>query len=129
MTVGTFDLLHAGHVKLFTRCRALGRVLIGINTDRFVEEYKARPAWGEWERMTEASKYGEVFFHDDDMLGDLQTHRPHFLVVGSDWARKDYLEQIKVTQDQLDDLDVSVVYVPRTPGISSSELRKAHYRA
>jgi glycerol-3-phosphate cytidylyltransferase len=138
MTVGTWDLLHEGHRNLFHRCRLLTRagdwghdaeltdpVFVGVNTDDFVERYKGvRPHQPQELRALNAAKFGPVFYHDDHMIADLVTHRPQLLVVGSDWARKDYLAQIKVTQDELDELDVSVVYVPRTVGVSSTEERE-----
>ena len=41
-TGGTFDLLHAGHVKFLRRCAEFGRVVVALNTDEFVEQYKGR---------------------------------------------------------------------------------------
>jgi len=42
-TGGTFDLFHAGHVEFLRRCSDLGRVLVSLNTDEFIEEYKGKP--------------------------------------------------------------------------------------
>lgn len=124
MTVGTWDLLHEGHRNLFRRCAALGEVFIGVNTDRFVLEYKGLvPHDSEVTRLLNVRPFGREFLHDDRMEDDLRRFRPDVIVVGSDWARKDYHAQIKVSQDVLDSLNVSVMYVPATPGISSTELR------
>lgn len=124
MTVGTWDLLHFGHINLFRRCQGLGELYIGVNSDRFVLEYKGiTPAEPESRRMQNVEPFGLGFIHDDYMIGDLERIRPSFLVVGSDWHVKRYHEQIKVTQEELDELDVSVIYVPATKGISSTQLR------
>jgi len=41
---GTFDLMHAGHANFLRRCAELGdRVVIALNTDEFIEEYKGKP--------------------------------------------------------------------------------------
>jgi len=40
-TVGTFDLLHVGHLALLEFCRTLGDVVIvGVASDRVVNSYK-----------------------------------------------------------------------------------------
>jgi glycerol-3-phosphate cytidylyltransferase-like family protein len=136
-TVGTWDFCHEGHRNLFLRCLSLTRAggwstdpevhdsfFIGVNTDDFVEKYKGvRPHQHQMTRFNNVSAYGEPFYHDDDMVRDLLLLRPQLLVVGSDWAQRDYLAQIKVTQEFLDEMDISIVYVPRTPNVSSTEIR------
>jgi len=54
----------------------------------------------------------------------IELEKPDFLVIGSDWAVKDYYAQIDVTQDYLDENDITMVYVPYTRGISSTELKR-----
>ena len=44
------------------------------------------------------------------------------IVVGTDWARKDYYAQIDVTQDWLDERDIILAYVPYTEGVSTTKL-------
>jgi hypothetical protein len=59
-----------------------------------------------------------------DVTGDAALRvRPKYLAIGSDWARKNYYEQIGVSQDWLDEQNITLVYVPRFPGISTTELR------
>ncbi len=45
-------------------------------------------------------------------------------MIGSDWARKDYISQLGVTQDWLDDRGIGICYLPYTKGISSTMLRE-----
>jgi glycerol-3-phosphate cytidylyltransferase-like family protein len=46
------------------------------------------------------------------------------IVIGSDWARKDYLKQIGLTYDWLDEKNISLCYVPYTKGISTSAIKQ-----
>ena len=42
LTMGTYDMLHAGHPKLFKKGMALGELVIGLNTDEFVKKFKGK---------------------------------------------------------------------------------------
>lgn len=125
LTIGTFDLLHRGHRRLFHRCREFGELTIGVNSDRFVVEYKGEPPHEhQIERLFKCGIYATSSLHDGRTDEFLERHNPDLLVVGSDWHVRDYLGQLGVTQEFLDDLDISVLYVPRTPGVSSTERRR-----
>ena len=50
--------------------------------------------------------------------------KPDYIVIGSDWARKDYYAQMGFTQDWLDERGIGLVYVPYTTDISTTELKK-----
>lgn len=126
LTIGTFDLPHIGHARLFQRCERFGRVVVGVNTDEFVQSYKgSAPLYRTAERVALIALLGyEV--HENHSAGRelIERVRPDVLVVGSDWLRRDYLAQIDMTPDDLDRLDISLVYVPYTDGISSSDIRR-----
>jgi glycerol-3-phosphate cytidylyltransferase-like family protein len=49
---------------------------------------------------------------------------PDIIAIGSDWARKDYYKQMTFTQDWLDENEISLMYIPYTQGISTTELKK-----
>jgi FAD synthase len=49
--------------------------------------------------------------------------RPNYIVVGSDWAEKDYYSQMSFDQKWLDERGIGLVYVPYTKTISSSAIR------
>src|SRR5262249_15309993 len=52
LTIGTFDLLHLGHVRLLKRAARFGELVVGVNSDRFVSEYRGRmPVDDEVKRM------------------------------------------------------------------------------
>jgi hypothetical protein len=50
--------------------------------------------------------------------------KPDYVLIGSDWARKDYYKQMGFTQDWLDARGIGLIYIPYTKGISSTEIKK-----
>lgn len=126
LTVGTFDTPHLGHAYLFRECERLGRVIVGINSDEFVEQYKGkRPLFTYEERaaMIEALGY-ETIKNTSAGRDCIVKVDPDYLVIGSDWARKDYYGQIDVNQDFLDEWNITMVYVPRITELSSTEIKR-----
>jgi cytidyltransferase-like protein len=132
LTIGTFDLLHEGHINLFTRCRALagkhGTVIIGVNSDAFVTQYKGAVPWvPEYSRLQQVRAYGEPHLHEGSTPDFIIQHGPpNYIVIGSDWARKDYLGQLAVTQDWLDEKCIGIIYAPLVPNISSTLVKERH---
>lgn len=64
-----------------------------------------------------------VFACDGDSVSTVEAAKPDYLVVGSDWATRDYYAQMGFTQDWLDERGISLVYVPYTRGVSTTEIR------
>lgn len=128
LTVGVFDLLHVGHIELFRKARALGdRLVVAVQDSAAVEKYKpgCPTVNGTAERMyvVKAIKYVDdvVVYTDVDKImdevdfdvfvfGGDQKH-PGFLALEC-WCREHGKEMVRL---------------PRTEGISSSEL-KEHIR-
>ena len=50
--------------------------------------------------------------------------KPDYIIIGSDWARRDYYKQMGFTQDWLDSRGIGLIYVPYTEGISTTEIKK-----
>lgn len=133
-TGGTFDLFHAGHTKFLQSCRRIagddGYVLISLNTDEFVEAYKGKPpvmTFEERKTVLLACKYVNSVVPNlsgADSKPTIMTYEPDFIVIGDDWAKKDYYAQMQFTQEWLDEQDIQLVYVPYTKGISTTELKK-----
>ena len=118
-TSGTFDMLHANHIKMIEYARSLGDILIvGVNTDELVASYKTQPIIPFEERVAlmKALKYPDVVIPQKSLDHREKVKKLHFdvFVVGDDWARK---------YDYLQDQGVDVVYFPYGDGISSSELK------
>lgn len=131
LTIGTFDTPHLGHARLFRFCESLGSTVVGVNSDEFVEEYKGqRPLFMYEERARLIGGLGLSVVKNETAGADLICHiRPRFLVIGSDWLRKDYLKQIDMSPDELDFIGTSLVYTPYTQGISTTDIkRRVHER-
>ena len=135
MTLGTFDLFHTGHVELLRRCKQLSGgsdVVVGLNTDGFVERYKGRPpviGYADREAVLRACRFVDRVVPNDQPGGSAADAvlgaRARVIAVGSDWQGRDYLGQLGVSAEWLEARGVSVVYLARTPGISSSQIREA----
>lgn len=127
LTIGTFDLFHVGHVNLIQRAASFGELTVGVNSDRFVTEYKgAAPIVGEADRLSIVLACKGVFrtlLNDGPGRDLIDQVQPHLLVVGSDWHERGYLAQLGVSQEFVDGRGIAVVYVPRTQGVSSSAIR------
>ncbi len=122
-TSGTFDMLHINHLKMIEYARALGDILIvGVNTDELVNEYKSEPVIPFEERIAlmKAIKYPDIVIpqHSLDHRDKVKKLKFDVFVVGDDWAGKyDYLEELGVT----------VVYFPYGRSCSSTSLKEKIY--
>jgi glycerol-3-phosphate cytidylyltransferase len=134
-TGGTFDLFHAGHVRLLKRLKQLagpeGKVIVAINPDEFIEKFKGRkPIMSEQERydVVSACRYvDEVRINKsgpDSKPTILQHPRPDVVAIGSDWAGKDYHKQMDFTEEWLDEHGIVLIYVTYTAGISTTDLKR-----
>ena len=131
---GTFDLIHSGHIRFLRACRRIagdeGQVVLALNTDEFVETYKGKaPVMTYDERKTVllACKYVDDVVPNlsgADSKPTILNVEPDFIVIGDDWAKKDYYAQMQFTQDWLDEQGIQLVYVPYTQGVSTTELKK-----
>lgn len=120
ITYGTYDLLHQGHINLLRRAKALGDYLIvGVTSDSFdVGRGKLNVRNNVLERVESVKATGyadEVIIEDylGQKIDDIQRYGVDIFAIGSDWEGKfDYLKEY-----------CEVVYLPRTEGISSTQLR------
>lgn len=119
LTFGTFDVFHAGHLRLLERAAALGeRLIVGVSSDELNIAKKGRaPVYPLRDRMAILQGLrcvDEVFVeHSLEAKRDyVREHRADVLVMGDDWAGR---------FDHLSD-DCRVVYLPRTPAISTTAI-------
>lgn len=133
LTLGTFDLFHAGHVNLLARCRMLagrrGMVIVALNPDEFITEYKGRPPvinYRDRYSVISACRYVDRVVRGSgrDSKPVIESVGPDIIAVGSDWESKDYYGQLQVTSDWLSEQGISIEFLPYTEGISSSQIRK-----
>ena len=120
ITYGTYDLLHYGHIRLLERAKALGDYLIvGITSDDFDKNRgKINVQQSLMERVDAVKATGIadkiiIEEHEGQKIDDIQKYDVDIFTVGSDWKGKfDYLNEF-----------CKVIYLERTEGISSSDLR------
>lgn len=95
-TNGCFDILHVGHVRYLNQARSLGDCLVvGLNADASVRNLKgnSRPLNCEKDRAEVLSALECVdhiaVFREDTPATLIRAVRPHLLVKGGDWKKKD----------------------------------------
>jgi len=119
ITFGTFDVFHVGHLRVLERAAALGdRLVVGVSADALNERKKGRvPVFSQKERLAIVSALrvvDEVFVEESlELKRDyIVSHAADVLVMGDDWAGK-FNEFSDVCE---------VVYLPRTPAISTTAI-------
>lgn len=120
ITYGTFDLFHDGHRRLLERAKELGdHLVVGVTSDRYdASRGKLNVHQGLAQRIENVKRSGladeiVVEEHDGQKINDIQQLRIDVFAIGSDWlGRFDYLGDY-----------CEVVYLERTAGISSTQLR------
>lgn len=120
ITYGTFDLLHYGHINLLKRARALGDYLIvALSTDEFNRNCKQKTCYFSYEerkKLLESIRYVDLVIPEsrwEQKREDIREFRVDTFVMGDDWVGK---------FDDLRDC-CEVVYLPRTPEISSTRIK------
>ena len=121
ITYGTFDLFHQGHYNLLKRAKDLGDYLIvGVTTDNFdLERGKMNTCNNVMERIdaVKATGLADLILIEEykgQKIDDIQKYGVDIFAIGSDWEGYfDYLNEF-----------CQVVYLPRTQGISSTQLRE-----
>ncbi|MEJ7623126.1 MAG: D-glycero-beta-D-manno-heptose 1-phosphate adenylyltransferase [Pyrinomonadaceae bacterium] len=123
-TNGCFDILHAGHVDLLERCRALGdRLIVGLNSDQSVRSIKGndRPVNDENARaavLRGLSSVDEVIIFNELTPERLISEvKPDFLVKGGDWPKSEI-----IGADFVEDYGGTVLSLPLKVGFSSSAI-------
>jgi glycerol-3-phosphate cytidylyltransferase len=120
ITYGTFDLFHHGHVRLLKRLRDLGdRLIVGCSSDEF-NAIKGKKTVIPYEYRREvllSCRYVDGVFPENNWeqkRADIIREEADIFAMGDDWAGK---------FNHLSDI-VKVIYLPKTVGISSTELKQ-----
>ncbi|HLQ82411.1 MAG TPA: glycerol-3-phosphate cytidylyltransferase [Pseudogracilibacillus sp.] len=120
ITYGTFDLLHTGHINILRRAKALGDYLVvAISSDEF-NALKGKKAYYTFEQrkaILEAVRYVDEVIPEENWEQkntDIKDHDIDVFVMGDDWEGEfDFLKD-----------KCEVVYLPRTEGISTTQIKK-----
>ncbi|HHV39630.1 MAG TPA: glycerol-3-phosphate cytidylyltransferase [Tepidimicrobium sp.] len=120
ITYGTFDLLHYGHINLLKRAKELGDYLIvAISTNEF-NEIKGKKCYFSYEerkRLVESIRYVDLVIPENNWeqkVHDVKEFKVDIFAIGDDWKGKfDFLKEY-----------CEVVYLPRTPEISTTKIKK-----
>jgi glycerol-3-phosphate cytidylyltransferase len=119
ITFGTFDVFHVGHLRMIERAAGYGdRLVVGVSADELNRRKKDRdPVFSEAERLAIVAALkpvDEVFLEESlELKRDyILTYGADVLVMGDDWAGR---------FDEFNDV-CRVVYLPRTPAISTTAL-------
>ncbi len=130
-TGGTFDLFHRGHVNFLRQCKEIGdHVTVSLNTDEFIYRYKGEYPIISYEERKEvllSCRYVDKVIPNtegEDSKPTILDVNPKFIVIGSDWAKKDYYKQMNFTQKWLDDNGYVLIYIPYTDSISTSLIKE-----
>lgn len=127
ITYGTFDLLHYGHINLLRRAKALGDYLVvALSTDEFNWNSKQKKTYFSYEerkQLLESIRYVDLVIPEENWnqkRTDMKDYHIDTFVMGDDWKGK---------FDFLKEEGVDVVYLSRTPEISSSKIKHDLYDA
>ncbi len=121
ITYGTFDLLHYGHINLLKRAKKLGDYLIvAISTDEFNLNKKNKKCYFTYEQrksLVESIRYVDLVIPEtnwEQKRSDMHEYHINTFVIGDDWKGK---------FDYLMNEGVDVVYLSRTPEISTTKIK------
>ena len=126
-TAGTFDMFHIGHLNLLRNARSrCDYLIVGVNSDRLVEEYKNKRAVVPLEERMEivgALRCVDEVMKVDSLDKAVSWKKKHYnlLFIGDDWKGN---ERWKRTESEMQQYGVTVVYLPHTEGTNSTLLRE-----
>ena len=127
LTFGVFDYFHLGHLKLFKGCREYGDYLIvGLQRDEYVARFKPDQklfyTTAERREMLEALRIvDEVFEYDTLCPATMRKTEFDILALGEHHTGR----RFDVIRDWCHDHGKTVIYLKRTPGISSSMIKES----
>lgn len=125
-TVGTFDLLHVGHVALLEYCKSLGDVLaVGVASDRVVNSYKPNvpviPLEQRMEMLNALNCVDIVRSYDElEYVSGCKSVNADIFVIGEDWGTQPHNIAVESYLKSEGKQISQVLYSPRT---SSSKIK------
>ena len=126
-TVGTFDLLHVGHLAFLNHCKTLGDVLaVGVASDQVVNMYKPNVPIVPLEQrmeMLQALNCVDIVrpYHELEYISGCKALNVDIFVVGEDWGVKSYNLDVDNYIRKIGKKIVQFHYNPRT---SSTKIKQ-----
>lgn len=126
-TVGTFDLLHVGHLALLNHCRTLGDVVaVGVASDEVVNSYKPNiPVIPLQQRveMLQALSCVDIVrpYHELEYVSGCRALEADIFVIGEDWGDKPHNLDVEA---YLRDAGKQIVQVRYNPRTSSTRIKQ-----
>ena len=125
-TVGTFDLLHVGHLALLEYCSSLGEVAVGVASDEVVSSYKRHvPVIPLAQRieMLKALRCVSIVrpYHELEYVSACKELNPDIFIIGEDWGRAKHNTDVEKYLKSLDKKIIKVTYNPKT---SSTKIKQ-----
>ena len=124
-TTGVFDMFHVGHLNILKRAKAqCEHLVVGVSTDELVREYKGKTPIIPFEERV--AIVGAIKYVDEvvpqtsmDKFKAWQQLKFDVLFHGSDWKNS---EMYNAIVQQFSTVEVDVVFLPHTAGVSSTLL-------
>ena len=126
-TVGTFDLLHVGHLALLHYCKSLGNILaVGVASDRVVNSYKPNvpviPLEQRMEMLRALSCVDIVHAYDElEYVSGCIDVNADIFVIGEDWGDKPHNLAVESYLKSAGKQIKQVRYNPRTSSTAIKE--------
>ena len=136
-TVGTFDLLHVGHLALLEYCGTLGDVVaVGVASDRVVNSYKPNvPVIPLDQRMEmlKALRCVDIVrpYHELEYVSGCKELNVDIFVVGEDWGNKSHNIEVEAYLKSEGKKIIKVLYNSRTSStrIKQNVIAQPHVRS
>jgi len=125
-TVGTFDLLHVGHLALLEHCASLGNsVAVGVASDEVVKLYKPNtpviPLEQRIQMLLALSCVDVVLpYHELDYIAVCKQVKADIFVIGEDWGKKPHNQGV---ENYLKSQGKEIVQIQYNPRNSSTQIK------
>lgn len=126
-TVGTFDMLHVGHLALLEYCRTLGDVVaVGVASDSVVNSYKPHVPvipLDQREEMLKGLRCVDIVrpYHELEYISACKALNVDIFVIGEDWGNKPHNTEVESYLKNEGKKVIQVLYNPRT---SSTKIKQ-----
>ncbi len=125
-TVGTFDLLHVGHLALLEYCYTLGDVTVGVASDEVVNSYKLHVPIISLAHRIEMLKALRCVsnvrpYYELEYISACKELNPDIFIIGEDWGQEKHNIDVEKYLKFIDKKIIKVTYNPQT---SSTKIKQ-----